>query len=167
MRPTLKNILEKLIMMGSHFFPFIEISSVYSSKVFLNTGSTTLTYIHINYLSKLNELYSSNSMLFFALMVGIFTVCSRGTVPTSKYVRYNIIQAILLNIACACIDAIYPLVPLIIRESSIGILFANTLFIGIVIVILYSWILIIFGRYATIPVISEAARMQVQRGYRD
>jgi hypothetical protein len=51
------------------------------------------------------------------------------------------------------------------RESAIGFLLANSMFLGMVSIIAYSSLLIAYGRYPRIPVISEAAKLQVQRGY--
>jgi len=100
-------------------------------------------------------------------MVGIFIICSRGTLPLTRFVRYNVIQAILLNIICSCIGSIFGYFPLGIRETIIGNLIANSVYLGTIILILYASTLILFGRYPTIPVLSEAAKLQLQRGYLD
>ena len=50
---------------------------------------------------------------------------------------------------------------------AIGLLLANFLYLGTLILIAYSCVLIACGRYPKIPVLSEAARLQVQRGYSD
>ena len=54
-----------------------------------------------------------------------------------------------------------------IRESILGTFIANFVFLGTTAIILYASILISFGRYPSIPVLSEGARLQVQRGYLD
>ena len=105
--------------------------------------------------------------LIFIFMVGIFIACSRGTIPLRKYVRFNIIQAVLLNIICSCVGACFCYTPIVVRESTLGFLIANSMFLGMVVIIGYSSLLITYGRYPIIPVISEAARLQVQRGYLD
>ena len=96
-------------------------------------------------------------------MIYIFISCSRGSLPLSKYARFNIIQAILLNIICSCLGVTFAFLPTAIRESILGVLFANFLYLGIIILMAYSWLLIIYGRYPKIPVISEAANLQVQQ----
>ena len=98
-------------------------------------------------------------------MIGIFIGCSRGSLPLTKYARFNVIQAILLNIICSCIGSIYTFLPVVLRESVIGAIIANFLYLGLVLLILYSSVLIFYGRYPKIPVISEAAKIQVQRSY--
>ena len=100
-------------------------------------------------------------------MVAVFITCSRGTLPLNKYVRFNIIQAILLNIICSCVGACFAYMPIVIRESTIGFLLTNSIFLGMLTLIVYSIILILYGRYPKIPVVSEAAKLQVQRGYSD
>ena len=85
----------------------------------------------------------------------------------SKFVRFNIIQAILLNIVCSCIGSIYSFLPIILRESTVGILLANFLYLGTVMIMAYSAFLIFCGRYPKIPILTEAAKLQVQRGYLD
>lgn len=167
MKKTLITILERTLAISSYSFAFVEISSCFAIKVFLNSDTKFLKYFYINYIAKITNFYIENVYFIFALMLGIFIVCSRGTIPATKYVRFNIIQAILLNIICSCISAIFPLIPVEIRESSIGLLLANFLYLGVITLILYSSILISCGRYPKIPVLSEAARLQVQRGYLD
>ena len=74
------------------------------------------------------------------------------------------IQAILLNIICSCIGVVFTFLPVVLRESMIGVIFANFLYLGIVLLIAYSSLLIAYGRYPRIPVLSEAAKLQVQQG---
>jgi hypothetical protein len=123
-----------------------------------------LNYFYVNYITKLQNIYASNVYLIFVVMVGIFVICSRGTLPLSRFLRYNVIQAILLNIICSCIGASFTYFPVGIRESLIGNLIANTVFLGTTGIILYASTLISFGRYPKFPVLSEAAKLQVQRG---
>ena len=49
------------------------------------------------------------------------------------------------------------------RESVFGTLFSNSL-TCMILLLCYSW-LIVYGKYPLIPVISEAAKLQVQQGY--
>jgi len=160
-------IFERLLAILAFIFPFIEISYYFGAKVFLSTDSITLKIIYANYISKLSSFYEANIYLVFIVMVGIFIICSRGTIPLTKYVRFNIIQAILLNIICSCIGTIFSFLPIVLRESTLGILLANFLYLGILFVMVYSALLIAYGRYPRIPILSEAARLQVQRGHLD
>jgi hypothetical protein len=167
LKTYLIQISERCIAMAAFIFPFIEISYYFGAKVFLSTDSLNLKIFYVNHIAKLSAFYEANIYLVFIAMVAIFLVCSRGSVPLTKYVRFNVIQAILLNIVCSCIGSIFSFLPIVLRESTIGILLANFLYLGIVLVMVYSCILIVFYRYPKIPVLSEAARLQVQRGYQN
>jgi len=167
MKKSIIQIGERGLAIVSYIFAFVEISSCFAIKVFLNSDSALLRDLYINYIAKLTTFYVENIYFMFALMIGIFIMFSRGTVPATKYLRFNVIQAILLNIICSCISAVFPLIPVNLRESGIGLLFANFLYLGMLTVIFYSSVLIMFGRYPKMPVISEAAKLQVQRGYLD
>jgi len=167
LKATGGTVLERTACIASYIFAFVEISTTFAVKVFLNTDSTALKFFYVNYVQKLVNLYIQNVYLIFALMIGIFITASRGSLGGSKFARFNIIQAILLNIICSCVSAVFPLMPLVLRESALGLLLANFLYLGTIILILYSSVLIACGRYPRIPVLSEGARLQVQRGYSD
>ena len=162
-------LCEKLLIFAAFFFPFLEITYYFSPRVFstLNTENQALQLFYLNHIEKLSRFYEANVYLIFIFMVGVFTICSRGTIPLTKFVRFNVIQAILLNIVCSCLGAIYSYLPVILRESTLGTLLANFFYLGILLVIIYSVLLISYERYPTIPVLSEAAKLQVQRGYLD
>ena len=103
----MKNLLitfcERAVGIIAYIFPFVEISSYFGAKVFLSTDSLNLKIFYVNHIAKLSAFYEANIYLVFIAMVAIFLVCSRGSVPLTKYVRFNVIQAILLNIVCSCI----------------------------------------------------------------
>jgi hypothetical protein len=163
MKKYLITFLERSIAILAFYFPFIEISCYFGPKVFLSTDSLMLRTFYSNHIIKLVNFYIDNNLLIFIFMIWLFIGCSRGTFPISKYLRFNVIQAILLNIIGTCFGVIFNFLPTGLRESLFGALFSNFLFLGILMLILYAALLISYGRYPTIPVISEAAKMQVQR----
>jgi len=166
MKTLLITFCERAVGIIAYIFPFVEISSYFGAKVFLSAENLTLQIFYRNYILKLVSVYQSNSYFAFALMIGIFFICSKGSLPLTKFVRFNVIQAILLYIICSCVGQILGIYfPVFIRESIIGVLLANFVYLGTIILISYSSLLIAFGRYPRIPVISEAARIQVQRSY--
>jgi|TARA_B100000282_G_C31711569_1_gene481367 uncharacterized membrane protein len=167
MKAYLKKFFERGLSIAAFIFPLIEISYYFGPKVFTNTDSLALKLFYFNYLTKVTRFYEANVYLIFIFMVAVFITCSRGTLPLNKYVRFNIIQAILLNIICSCVGACFAYMPIVIRESTIGFLLTNSIFLGMLTLIVYSIILILYGRYPKIPVVSEAAKLQVQRGYSD
>jgi len=167
MKTYILQILERFVSVLAFIFPFIELSYYFGAKVFLSTESLLLKIFYINNIQKLTAFYQDNVYVIFILMIAIFIGCSRGSLPLSKYARFNIIQAILLNIICSCLGSIYTFLPIVLRESFIGAVLANFFYLGLILLIVYSSILIFYGRYPKIPVISEAAKLQVQRGYSD
>jgi hypothetical protein len=168
MKKTFKDFIvpffERTLSTIAFIFPFVEISFYFGLKVFLSTESTVLKTFYVNYILKLSTFYAENTYVVFILMVWIFITCSRGSAPLTKFVRFNVIQAILLNIICSCIGVVFTFLPVVLRESMIGVIFANFLYLGIVLLIAYSSLLIAYGRYPRIPVLSEAAKLQVQQG---
>lgn len=167
MKTYLIKISERLLAVLAFIFPFTEISYFFGAKVFLSTESIPLKLFYLNHIAKLSSFYEANVYLVFAIMLGIFIVCSRGTIRLTKFVRFNVIQAILLNIVCQCIGSIYGFLPIILRESTLGVLLANFFYFGTIIIMAYSSFLIFCGRYPKIPILTEAAKLQVQRGYLD
>ena len=156
--------VERSLSILAFIFPFIEVSSYFGPKVFLSTESVALRSFYLNHLVKISTFYTENNLLIFIFMVWIFIVCSRGSLPLTRFVRFNIIQAILLNIICSCSGVIFTFLPIVLRESMIGVIFSNFLFLGIMLLISYSSLLIAYGRYPKIPIISDAAKLQVQQG---
>ena len=164
MKKYILQTLERGISIITFIFPFIELSYYFGAKVFLNTESIFLKGFYVNNIQKLTNFYADNVYVIFFLMIGIFIGCSRGSLPLTKYARFNVIQAILLNIICSCSGVIFTFLPIVFRESMLGVVFANFLFLGIVLLIAYSSLLIAYGRFPRIPILSEAAKLQVQQG---
>jgi len=162
-RSPIQKTLDKCLSILGFFFPFLEVTTYFGQKVFLSTDNLFLRNLYISNLSKFTAFYTQNVYVIFIFMVGVFLVCSRGTLPLSKYVRFNIIQSILINIIYSCIGSIYTYLPIVLRESYIGVVLANFLYLGFILIVAYSMILIFYYRYPTIPVISEAAKLQIQQ----
>ena len=164
MKKALEAVAERGLSIAAFIFPFIEVTSYFGPKVFLSTENLALRSFYLTHLVKVSTFYTDNNLLIFIFMVWVFLVCGRGSVPLTKFLRFNVIQAILLNIICSCSGVIFSFLPIVLRESMIGIIFANFLFLGVVLIIAYSSLLIVYGRYPRIPILSEAAKLQVQRG---
>ena len=112
-------------------------------------------------LSPIQGIYASipfaSLIIFFALL---FLVVRNEKI--SHFIRFNTMQAILLDIAlflCFIVLEVLGSIP--------GVDFAletiaNTIFIGIVAAVVYSVAQSLFWRYAEIPAISDAVHMQVR-----
>ena len=158
-------LAERGLSVSAFIFPLLEVISYFGHKVFLSPENDALRFFYLNHLTKITSFYTENNLLIFIFMIWVFIVCSKGSLPLTRFLRFNVIQAILLNVICSCVGASYIYFPVSIRETIFGNLIANCMFFGPVIISLYSILLISFGRYPKIPVLSDAAKLQVQRGY--
>ncbi|GAX34628.1 Tic20 family protein [Nodularia sp. NIES-3585] len=103
------------------------------------------------------QLPFASLIIFFAL----FLLVVRNE-KISHFIRFNTMQAILLNIVLFLCD--------ILRQVLISVpgadfaleTISNTIFIGILAAVVYSVAQSLFGRYAEIPAISDAVHMQVR-----
>lgn len=172
MRVNIQKLCEKGLSIIAYIFPFVEISSTLALKVFLSADSPFLRFFYFTYITPATEFYRANIYLCFGLMLGIFITCAKGKVPftngkrklpLTNYVRFNIIQAILINVVASCISVIYSDIPIVIQESTIGLIIATGLYFWILMLIISSIIVILYGRWSTIPVISQAAKLQIQQ----
>ena len=163
--PYLIPFLERSLSIAAFIFPFVEIVSYFGPKVFLSTESFALKSFYVNYIEKIARFYTGNNLLIFFFMVWVFIICSRRSSRLTKFVRFNVIQAILLNIVYACAGVVFTFLPILLRESMLGLIIANLLFFSMVLLSAYCTLVISSGRMPVIPVVSEAAKAQVQRSY--
>ena len=96
-------------------------------------------------------------LVFILLFVG---VVRNEKIP--HFIRFNTMQAILISIVLAIISLIYNLIlqPLI-RGFFAEVLF-NTIFLGVLAMVGYSVVQSVRGRYAEMPLISEASYLQTR-----
>jgi len=163
LQELLKTVLERGLSIATYIFPFLEITVYFSSRVCYSSNDIGLKIIYQNYLFPLMVFYEKNVYLIFIGMVGIFLMCSRTSLPLTKFLRFNVIQAILLDIICACTGQIYVVCPTIFKLSSFGLMFANFIFLGTTFWIMYSIMIISIGRFPVLPVISRATNIHLQR----
>jgi len=159
----LKTVLERGLSIATYIFPFLEITVYFSSRVCYSSNDIGLKVIYANYLYPLLLIYEKNVYLIFIAMVAIFLMCSRKSLPLTKFLRFNVLQAILLDIICACVGQIYMACPTVFKLSTFGIMFANFIFLGVTCWIVYSIIIIALGRFPVLPIISRAANIHLQR----
>ncbi|MDB9375065.1 Tic20 family protein [Nodularia sphaerocarpa] len=112
-------------------------------------------------LSPIQGIYASipfaSLIIFFALL---FLVVRNEKV--SHFIRFNTMQAILLDIVLFLCSIVLQIVSSIPGAGFALETIANTIFIGIVAAVVYSVAQSVLGRYAEIPAISDAVHMQVR-----
>lgn len=81
----------------------------------------------------------------------------------SHFIRFNTMQAILIDIVLTLCSLILQFVLLpIVGSGFILEILLNTIFMGVVAAVIYSVVQSALGRYAEIPTISDAVHMQVR-----
>ena len=96
-------------------------------------------------------------IIFFAL----FLLVVRNE-RISHFIRFNTMQAILIDIVLILCGLIVPLLAQGIQISFIVETIYNMIFLGVLAAFIYSVVQSLLGRYAEIPTISEAVYMQVR-----
>ncbi|MGI2906791.1 Tic20 family protein [Tolypothrix sp. VBCCA 56010] len=113
-------------------------------------------------LEPLNDIYDrvpyAGLIIFFALF---FFVIRNEKI--SHFVRFNTMQAILLDIVIFLFGILIPVVGLVPAGDFAIQTLSTTIFLGIMAGVVYSIAQSLLGRYAEIPAISDAVYMQLPR----
>nr|YP_007878133.1 conserved hypothetical plastid protein [Calliarthron tuberculosum]AGA63744.1 conserved hypothetical plastid protein [Calliarthron tuberculosum] len=135
-----------------------------------NFGQQILPY----YLSSIMSIYKKTLMPFvvfyathpalafivFFILYYLF-VRAKSPIPNRPFIRFNVIQSMLLFLINSLLGAIFRPLPIEFRTSLYGLMLCNTLFWFVLCTICYSLVKAIKGKYAKIPVISQAVRIQI------
>nr|YP_009392412.1 hypothetical protein [Caloglossa monosticha]ARW60974.1 hypothetical protein [Caloglossa monosticha] len=98
-------------------------------------------------------------VVFFVLYY--LFVRTKSPIPNRPFIRFNVLQSILLFLINSLLGATFRALPIEFRVSIYGLMLCNTLFWFVLSTIIYSIFKCIQGRYAKIPVISQAVRIQI------
>ncbi len=96
-------------------------------------------------------------VVFIALFVG---VVRNEKIP--HFIRFNTMQAILISILLSLIGLIYSFILRPIVQGFIAEVLFNTIFLGVLAAVGYSVVQSVRGRYAEMPLISEASYLQTR-----
>ena len=100
------------------------------------------------------------AFIVFFVLYYLF-VRARSPIPNRPFIRFNVLQSILLFIMNSLLGATFRALPIEFRMSLYGLMFCNTLFWFVLSTIFYSIFKALQGKYAKIPVISQAVRIQI------
>ena len=95
---------------------------------------------------------------FLLFLVLFLAVVRNPQVP--YFLRFNVLQAILLDIVLVVVSLAFQLL----RIGSLGFAgrtLANTVFLGMLVLLLFALVQCLRGKEADIPTLSEAVRMQL------
>nr|YP_010903976.1 hypothetical protein REQ00_pgp198 [Caulacanthus ustulatus]WCH57227.1 hypothetical protein [Caulacanthus ustulatus] len=100
------------------------------------------------------------AFIIFFILYYLF-VRAKSPIPDRPFIRFNVLQSILLFLINSLLGATFRALPIEFRMSLYGFMLCNTLFWFVLSTIIYSVSKSIEGKYAKIPVISQAVRIQI------
>lgn len=100
------------------------------------------------------------AFITFFVLYSLF-VRSKSPIPNRPFVRFNVLQAILLFLINSLLGSAFRALPIEFRVSIYGLILCNTLFWFVLSTITYAISKSVSGKYAKIPVISQAVRIQI------
>nr|YP_010199297.1 hypothetical protein LK036_pgp210 [Gracilariopsis tenuifrons]UAD89155.1 hypothetical protein [Gracilariopsis tenuifrons] len=100
------------------------------------------------------------AFIIFFILYYLF-VRTKSPIPDRPFIRFNVLQSILLFLINSLLGATFRALPIEFRTSLYGLMLCNTLFWFVLSTISYSILKSIEGKYAKIPVISQAVRIQI------
>ena len=100
------------------------------------------------------------AFIVFFVLYYLF-VRAKSPIPDRPFIRFNVLQAILLFLINSLLGATFRALPIEFRMSLYGLMLCNTLFWFVLSTICYSTFKALEGKYAKIPVISQAVRIQI------
>nr|YP_009391577.1 hypothetical protein [Laurenciella marilzae]ARW59721.1 hypothetical protein [Laurenciella marilzae] len=98
-------------------------------------------------------------VIFFVLYY--LFVRSKSPIPSRPFIRFNVLQAILLFLINSLLGSAFRALPMEFKVSLYGLILCNTLFWFVLSTILYAIFKSVEGKYAKIPVISQAVKIQI------
>ncbi|WP_414529182.1 Tic20 family protein [Nodularia chucula] len=112
-------------------------------------------------LSPILAIYRNVPFVSLIIFFGLFFFVVRNE-KINHFIRFNTMQAILLNIVIFLCSIVLQIVSPIPGASFALEIISNTIFLGIVAAVVYSVAQSLLGRYAEIPAISDAVHLQVR-----
>lgn len=154
------SLLERTGSCLSYLLPLIEGTQNFGAVII-----TQFTLINILYKYTLMELilaYTKIPFLGFSLFIILFFLFGRPTLPVRQFVRFNVMQSLLIFLLNSVLGAIFRALPIAIRSSLIGEVISNMFFFFTLMTVIYSIFKALSGEYSKIPIISEAVKIQIQ-----
>ena len=100
------------------------------------------------------------AFIIFFILYYLF-VRTKSPIPDRPFIRFNVLQSILLFLINSLLGSTFRALPIEFRMSLYGLMLCNTLFWFVLSTIMYAVYKSIEGKYAKIPVISQAVRIQI------
>ena len=123
----------------------------------------SIMHIYKNTLMPFVLFYVTHPALAFIVFFVLYYlfVRAKSPIPDRPFIRFNVLQSILLFLINSLLGATFRALPIEFRMSLYGLMLCNTLFWFVLSTIFYSILKALEGKYAKIPVISQAVRIQI------
>ena len=156
------NIIDRLGSILPYWLPLLEGLQNFGQQI-LPDYPFSLMSLYKKTLMPLVIFYVTHPALAFIIFFILYYlfVRAKSPIPDRPFIRFNVLQAILLFLINSLLGATFRALPIEFRMSLYGLMLCNTLFWFVLSTIIYSVIKSIEGRYARIPVISQAVRIQI------
>nr|ARW60131.1 hypothetical protein [Laurencieae sp.] len=100
------------------------------------------------------------AFIIFFVLYYLF-VRTKSPIPNRPFIRFNVLQAILLFLINSLLGSAFRALPMEFKVSLYGLILCNTLFWFVLSTIVYAIFKSVQGKYAKIPVISQAVKIQI------
>lgn len=152
---NLLKILSIIVSVAIYAFPFLEIYCFFNP--FLRSVG-----IHIPMLEESAYFLRENPWLNFMIFTLIIILTQSRKLNINYFVRYNMMQSLILIFMGSLIDTCGYLFPYFITaEGSIGYPIFNTCCFGVLLLTLYCAIFALRGKIPNIPLLTESVRLQL------
>lgn len=128
--------------------------------VFLLRDFPVLQYIFLP-LIPLLQIYSSIPFASLIVFFALYLLVVRNE-SISHFIRFNTMQAILIDVVIFLCGLLLPIVSQIPGASFASQTLASTIFLGVVVAVAFAVTQSLRGKYAEIPALSDAVHMQVR-----
>lgn len=152
----LLKILGRIISVAIYAYPFLEIYCFFG--IYLHSLGWGLP----DFAEEGAYILKENTWLNFLMFTVILILTQARRLNISYFVRYNLMQALLLIFLCNFSDTCVFLFPrFCIGEGSIGYPIFNVCSFLIIVLIIYCTLFAIIGKIPNVPVLSTSVRMQL------
>ena len=151
-------LLSQILAVCTYLLPFLEISK---QNVSLVMAFGPLNYFYRSFIAEYFAFYFNNPLFEFVFFFFLFIFCVRKVLPINNFVRFNIMQSILIFLLASLLNVFFISLPVSLRNSFLGEILGNVFYSLVLYSILYSVFQVLRGRYASIPFVSEAVRLHL------
>lgn len=155
-------ILDRVASIIPYWLPLLEGLQNFGQQI-LPDYPFSIMYIYKKTLMPFVLFYVTHPALAFIVFFILYYlfVRAKSPIPDRPFIRFNVLQSILLFLINSLLGATFRALPIEFRMSLYGLMFCNTLFWFVLSTIFYSILKALEGKYAKIPVISQAVRIQI------